>query len=483
MGNALGLPKGVVLPDRWSPRPYQQKAWDALTRDGVRRAVLLWHRRAGKDSVLLNATILAAAARPGIYWHIFPTAKQGRKIVWDGLTKEGRPFLNFWPRALVSARSDTDMKLKLANGSVWQVVSADNFNEALIGGNPMGLVFSEYALQSPRCWDYLRPILAENGGWAAFAYTPRGNNHGADLFRMASASPDWFCERLTVDDTGAIDKAAVEAERKQGMPDELIEQEFYCSFTAALVGAYYGKLLAEAERQNRLSSVQYAQKLPVETWWDLGINDSTAIWFVQHAHDEIRVIDYYEANGEGLDHYAAVLRDKGYVYNRHVFPHDISVRDLGSGRSRFETLRRLGVVNPPYITGVISRRLNVADGINAVRTILPKCWFDVENCARGIEALKQYQREWDDTRKIFRDEPRHDWTSHAADAFRTGATSLRVQPGNGVTIERTDYNPLNGPPWRQERSSEVDWPSWWTGRGDNDRPRTIEIHDDPDDRW
>jgi hypothetical protein len=362
------------------------------------------------------------------------------------------------------------MRLKLTGGSVWQVVGSDNFHEALIGGNPVGLVFSEYALQNPRCWEYLRPILAENEGWAAFAFTPRGSNHGEALFEMARRNPAWFCERLTVEDTKAIPLSAIEEERAAGMPDELIRQEFYCSFAAALVGSYYGKLLEAAQNESRLTLVQHVQHQGVATWWDLGVSDATAIWFVQRAGAELHVIDYYEASGEGLDHYAEMLRNKGYRYERHVLPHDVAVRELGTGRSRIETLKSLGVVHA-NARSVIAPHLPLADGINAVRTILPRCWFDAEKCERGIAALKQYQRRWNEDRRMFEDQPLHDWTSHAADAFRYGA----------LTVKDGARRPDPPPGWVMPEtapSGTVVWPPWeW---GSPDYPRTIEIHDDPD---
>lgn len=458
-------PSEIEAPFEWEPRRYQRRAWDALM-GGVRRAALVWHRRAGKDLLLLNATVVAALDRIGVYWHIFPTAKQGRKILWDGVTKDGRPFLDHWPRQVVAHRNETDMRLKLTCGSVWQVVGSDNFQEALIGGNPAGLVFSEYALQNPRCWEYLRPILAENDGWAAFAFTPRGQNHGARLFEMAGANPQWFCERLTVEDTHAIPLAAIDEERAAGMPDELIRQEFYCSFAAALVGSYYGKLMEVAHNESRLTLVPHVPHVMVETWWDLGINDATTIWFVQHVGGELRVIDYYEAQGEGLDHYAGVLRDKGYAYGRHVLPHDISVRELGTGRSRLETLKALGVITLTARSHIVPQ-LSRADGINAVRTILPRCWFDADRCQRGIEALKQYQRKWDDARRVFDDQPLHDWTSHAADAFRYGALSVK---------ERPRYSSASAFDFDGDRArGTIIWPG---GAGTGD-PHTVEIHDEP----
>ena len=412
-------------PVNWQLRHYQAKVWEALVAHQAKRAVLVWHRRAGKDILLLAWTIADALANPGVYWHIFPTAKQGRKILWDGVTKDGRPFLSLWPKEAIVQRNDADMKLKFHNGSVWQIVGAENYNEALVGGNPRGIVFSEYTLQNPSCWDYLRPILAENEGKAAFAFTPRGSDHGKALLDMAKANPNWYAEILTVADTNAITQDAVEEERQSSMPEELIQQEFYCSFTAALSGSYYGKLMQAAQEDKRITTVEPERGVRVETWWDLGISDSTAIWFVQRVGYEVRVIDYYENSGEGLDHYAEVLRQRGYVYDKHIFPHDISVRELGTGRARIDTLREHGVTGETT-HAVICPNLAVADGINAVRNLLPHCWFDAEKCALGIRALQCYHKNWNEDARRYEQRPMHDWSSHAADAFRYGA--LMTQP-------------------------------------------------------
>jgi hypothetical protein len=269
---------------------------------------------------------------------------------------------------------------------------------------------------------------------------------------MARGNPQWFCQRLGVRDTRAIPHAAIEEERRAGMPEELIDQEFHCSFDAALVGAYYGKQMTAAADSGRIAAVPYDPMLPVETWWDLGIDDATAIWFVQRLGREIRLIGYYEASGQGLDHYAAVLLSRGYAYVRHVLPHDIRVREMGAGaRSRLETLKALlGAAttdDEPTAQFVIAPAQSAADRINAVRAILSRCWFDASACKVGIEALKQYQRKWDDNRKTFQDAPLHDWTSHAADAFSYGAIVLTDAPSFAArTTAISAYDPLEGIP-------------------------------------
>jgi len=401
----------IRLPNKWLPRPYQRPLWDALE-GGCKRAVAVWHRRAGKDATSLHWTTCAAFERVGVYWHMLPTIAQGRKVIWDGITKDGRRVLDAWPEELVAHRRNDEMKLELANGSIWQVVGSDNYN-SLVGSNPVGVVFSEYSLADPAAWDFIRPILAENGGWALFIFTPRGRNHGHVLHQMAQHEPDWHCSLLTVDDTDAMPATAVDAERRAGMSEEMIRQEFYCSFEAPLFGAYYAAEMLAAEKE-RICGVPHQANLPVDTWWDLGIGDSTAIWFAQRVGKEIHLIDYYEASGEPLAHYAKVIKEKPYLYGEHAFPHDVKARELISGKTREEALESLGL---SVHTVPIHR---VEDRIEAVRSTLGQCWFDAKRCARGIEALRQYRKEYDESHQTFRTKPVHDWASHGADAFGIG---------------------------------------------------------------
>jgi len=366
---------------------------------------------------------------------MLPTIAQGRKVIWDGITKDGRKVLDAWPEQLVSKRRNDEMKLELVNGSVWQVVGSDNYN-SLVGSNPVGVVFSEYSLADPAAWDFIRPILAENGGWALFPYTPRGKNHGYSLYEMAKDNPEWHCSRLTVDDTKAIPLSVVQSERDAGMSEEMIQQEFYCSFEAPLFGSYYANQMMKAEKDGRIGIVPYDEHAKVETWWDLGIGDATAIWFVQRIGQEIHLIDYYENSGESLHHYVKVMADKPYIYGDDVLPHDAMQRELQSGKSRVDALKALG--RRPEVL----KASKIEDGIEAVRAMLSKCWFDKAKCARGIEALRQYRKEaspehlWRAKNEPeYRDRPVHDWASHGADAFRVGAMHKPVDKDWGGSLK------------------------------------------------
>jgi len=406
----------IILPHNFVPRWYQLPVFKAID-NGFKRAVCVWHRRAGKDLSLINILLSQAFKRVGSYFYLFPKYTQARKVIWDGMDRNGITFLSRIPNELRTATNSTEMKIKLINGSIFQLVGSDNF-DVIMGTNPVGCVFSEYALQDPRAWDFIRPILAENDGLAIFNYTPRGKNHGWDLYKQANINPEWFCEILTADYTKAISEKAIQAERDAGMNEDLIQQEFYCSFEAAVPGAYYANELNEARQSNRVGVVPYEPELFVDTYWDLGIDDSMTIWFAQSLYDEIRLIDYFEDRGHGLSYYANILDAKPYRYGRHVAPHDIKVRELGTGKSRLEAARDFGLCFE------VARQVEKKeDGIEAVRRLFPRLWFDAENTDRGLEALANYHSEYDEAKKVLKITPVHDWACHGADALQTLAIS------------------------------------------------------------
>ena len=419
--------------------------WSYLENGGT-RAVAVWHRRAGKDVVALNWSVVASLRRVGLYWHLLPTYSQGRKIVWDGRTKEGRPFRSFFPPELIKNENNTEMKLELVNDSIHQVVGTENIDR-LVGTNPVGCVFSEYSLQDPRAWNFIRPILAENGGWAIFPYTPRGKNHGFDLYEMARRNPNWFCQKLSIEDTGAIPLSVIEEERASGMQEELLQQEYYCSFESGMVGSYYGIVLAKLYKQGHITRVPYDPAIPVDTGWDLGMDDSTAIWFSQSTRNETRIVDYYEGSGESIGHYARILAEKAerynIVYGHHYGPHDLEVRELFQtehpGKSRKEVARRSYGIRFTTVA-----RHDPADGIEAARLLLPTCYFDAERTDRGLSALMNYRKKWDEEKRMFTGEI-EDWTNHGADAFRTLAMGLKRRGNVQKRLPRqsdSSYNPL-----------------------------------------
>jgi len=408
----------LTIPHNYDPRNYQLPILQALD-SGIKRAVCVWHRRAGKDKTAFNIMVKKSLERVGTYFYILPSYAQGKKIIWNGMDKDGFRFIDHCPPEIRETILNQEMMIRLKNGSVIQVVGSDNI-DSLMGTNPIGVVFSEYSLQNPEAWDLIRPILDENGGWALFNYTPRGNNHGWELYEMAKANNRWFSQILTVKDTGAVSEAVIDESRQAGMPEDLIQQEYYCSFNAPRSGSYYGHLIEKAVEDKRITVVPWEPSVGVETSWDLGMGDSTSIWFSQTVGKEVRFIDYYEMNGEGLPHYAKYLQSKPYTYTTHNAPHDIAVRELGSGKSRIETAAALG------IKFNVAPKLSIDDGIEAVRSLLVNAWFDEVKCKHGILALKNYHKEYDDRNKVFKSHPEHDWSSHASDAMRTRAVTLKT---------------------------------------------------------
>lgn len=404
---------------------------------GGKRAQAIWHRRSGKDEVTLHYTATAMMQRVGNYWHMLPRANQARKAIWEAVNPHTgiRRVDEAFPREIREVTRDNEMLIRLRNGSTWQVVGSDNY-EGLIGAAPIGIAWSEWAQSDPKSWPYLRPILVENGGWAVFISTPRGRNHAYNMYEAARHDPDWFAQVLTVDDTNVLTKAQLATELREyqahhGVIDgqAIFNQEYYCSFEAAIVGAYYAHELSQARKDKRIGRVPYDKSLPVETAWDLGIDDATSIWFIQIAGREFRFIDFYENSGVGLDHYAKILKEKDYHYGSHYLPHDVEVRELSHGMSRKDTLKSLGV------KATVCPMQPIADGINATRLVLARSCFDEDKCGRGLDALHEYRREWNDERKTFSEKPTHDWTSHAADAVRSFATGFK-----GIATRPTSHN-------------------------------------------
>lgn len=401
----------ITLPHDWTPRHYQLGAlrkFDA----GIKRHLLIWPRRAGKDSFAINLSAKSAHQRVGSIFHFLPTARQGRKVIWDGIDKQGRRIIDqAMPKELRSNTVNDEMQIKLKCGSMYQVVGSDNF-DSIVGTNPVGCVFSEYALSDPRAWDYVRPILAENGGWACFITTPRGKNHAYEMYRTNKDNPLWNVSHLTCEDTGHISLEAIEEERRSGMSEARIRQEFYCDFEVADLGQIYADIIEELEKGGRVGSVPYDPRYPVHTFWDLGHRDATAIWFVQYVNMDIHVIDYLEERRGHVGHFVGKVRDKPYSYARHVTPHDTERFEFGAGTTILEAFRQHGI-NP-----TIAPKLTVDTGIKALRVVLRRCKFDVTRCHHLLRALKAYRYEENEEDRTVSNKPKHDWSSHAADAGR-----------------------------------------------------------------
>jgi len=430
--------------------------WSYLE-NGGKRGLEIAHRRWGKDDLCLHWTCVAAHQRVATYWHMLPLANQARKAIWTAINPHTgkRRIDEAFPQELRATTNDQEMFIRFKNGSTWQVLGSDNFN-SLVGSPPAGVVFSEFAIANPAAWAYLRPIMAENDGWALFITTPRGKNHAFNLLKSAQQDPEWWSEVQTVDETGVFTPEKLDKERQElvnlfgeGVGDSLFKQEYYCSFEAAIPGAYYARELNDIITTGRITKVDYDPIFPVHTSWDLGFNDSTAIFWFQVVYGEIRVLDYHESNGQTIPFYAGLLEKKkeqfGYNYGTHYLPHDARAKTLASGgKSIIEQLSDKIALKSLKIVP----NLSLQDGIQASRMALQRAWFDEERCERGLECLRQYQREYDDNKQCFKDHPRHDWTSHGADAWRYLSIAWKEEarpvqkddPIKGVFVGKTEVS-------------------------------------------
>lgn len=398
------------MAEAFAPR----QAFMRLHERNQRWTCIVAHRRAGKTVACVLDLItraLATTKQHARYAYIAPYYAQAKAVAWDYLKRYAAPVVAGEPR-------ESELSVELNNGARIRLFGADNAN-ALRGQYFDGIVLDEAGDMSPAVWqEVIRPALSDRKGWAVFIGTPRGRNYFFDLYATAQADPDWLCLTLKASETGLLDAAEL-ADAKKHMTASAYRQEYECDFDAPVLGAIYADELNRARDEGRITSVPHESLLQVHTAWDLGVDDSTCIWFWQQANGQLRFIDYYEASGEGLPHYAKVLQDKGYIYGNHYAPHDIQVRELGSGLSRIEVARGLGL---PF---QVAPNVPVEEGIHAGRLILERCWFDTVKCRQGLEALQHYRRDYDDKRRVFRSAPVHDWASHSADAFRYFALASR----------------------------------------------------------
>ncbi len=422
------------FPYRLALREYQKPLWNYFepTSDN-KRAFQVWHRRAGKDLLDLQIMFKESAKTRHNYWFILPQYDQVRRAIWEGKTKDGVSYLSFIPDELVRKKNKHEMYIELVNGSIIRFLGGDR-PDSLVGAGPRGIVISEYAIQRPSLWEYLEPMLLENNGWAIFNTTPRGENHAKDLFDAYQRHPDYYSSLLTVNDTGIVSPETIEQLRQQGRPEEIIQQEYYCSFAGAIHGAYYGDLINDLEHRGQVGHVPLDANALVHTFWDLGLSDMTSIWFVQFIGKEIRVIDYYEDHNKRVSDYADMLLNvKQYQYGSHNIPHDGAKRDIESLKSYQQILTEAGLNN----VKVHDRISSVHLGIMQTRAMLSRCWFDKEKCKDGLWCLKNYRRAYDEERRAFKEVPEHDLASHGADAFRLIAQTLKQhEPRGPMTYSR-----------------------------------------------
>lgn len=442
----------ITIPHNFTPRDYQVDIYNALPK-GFKRGVVIWHRRAGKDKAFINILAREAFKRVGTYLYMLPYYKQARLIIWEGMDSEGFRFIKHFPEQLITRKDNQQMVLELSNGSVIRMVGSDNI-DTIVGSNPVGVIFSEFSLHKPAAWNYLRPILLENNGWALFNGTPRGKNALWKMYHYAKKDSKWFTELLTVRDTKKPDgspvlsEADIELERQAGMPEELIQQEFYCSFDAGLVGSIVGDLMTIAQDEGRIIRVPWEPNLKVTTAWDIGFNDTNTIWFAQFSGKEAWLVDCYSNNRQSAGHYVNILNKKPYTYEEHFFPHDVEVHEYSTGKTRRETFEALGLKNIITIPRIgVADKGVLSEGHNAMRQLIPKCWFDEKKCADGIEGLKSYRRDWDEKKERFAELPTRDWSKHFADAFRQLACGIGMRHVSDMCLQQyadQQYNELEG---------------------------------------
>jgi phage terminase large subunit len=428
----------VDLPHNgWEEREYQQPLWDYLA-DGGKRAYAVWHRRAGKDDIALHYCAMEMHKRIGNVWYCLPEYNQGRKAIWTAVNPHTglRRIDEAFPDILRENTNDNEMFIRFKNGSTFQVVGSDQHSRT-VGASPMIIVFSEWSLANPSAWAYYRPILEENNGVAVFITTPRGRNHAHAMALYAEQSPDWFYQLLTVEDTGALTVEQLAETKKEyaavfgtDMGNALYRQELYCDFNAAVLGAFYAHEMAQVRAEGRIAEITPPPGTLVHRAWDLGIGDDTSVWKWSVVGSQLFVYSHLATSGVGLEwwHDALAKEDAehGWTAGTDWVPHDAKAREMGTGRSRVETMRGLGL--RPMLVPAHS----VDDGINAARRTLPLCVFHPRCEEGGISALEQYRREWDDEKKAFRASAVHDWTSHPSDAFRYLSLSWRQAPARVI---------------------------------------------------
>ncbi len=410
----------VVIP--YAPR----KAFMPFHERTQRWACLIAHRRAGKTVAAVNdiirSAMFARSSNP-LYGYCAPYRSQAKSVAWD--------YFKFYAAPVTRDVNESELTVELVNGAKIRLFGADNA-DAMRGLGFDGIYMDEYGDFKPSVFgNVIRPALSDKQGWAVFGGTPKGKNQFWEIYETATRIPnEWFLLRLPATSSGILPATELAAARAQLAEDQYL-QEYECSFEAAILGAFFGKEMREAEQQGRICQVPYDPNYPVYTAWDLGYRDDTAIWFYQLGRGELRVIDFHAVSGADIYDIAETVTQKPYRYAKHYLPHDARAKSLQTGKSIIEQLAtHLDVAKLAVVPDI-----GVQSGIQAVRMVLPKVWFDAEKCREGIEALRQYQREYDEDKKAYRQSPRHDWTSHPSDAFRMLAVSYAEQADKTPTLE------------------------------------------------
>ncbi len=400
----------IIIP--YKPREPQLQIHQAMEKD--RFVVAVAHRRMGKTVAALNELIRSAMnneQQNPRYAYIAPTYSQAKRVAWD--------YLTYFARPLDAKANIAELRVDFFDRRI-QLYGSDN-PDSLRGQYFDGVVLDEIGDQNPKIWnEIIRPALADRKGWCLFIGTPKGNNHFKELFDRAGQEEGWSALQFKASETKLLDEKELWAAKKE-MGDDKYNQEFECSFNAAVEGSYYGKLLNDLEEKGRMCPIDRDDLCRTYVAWDLGMGDSTALFVAQVTGQEIRIMDYVENHGQGLDWYVGWLKDNKWHQAEQLLPHDVEVRELGTGKSRLEVLREAG------LDVRVLPRLSVEDGIQAVRRMIPKCWFNMPQVKQGLDCLRNYRREYDEKRNVFYDKPMHDWASHGSDAFRYLALGMEQE--------------------------------------------------------
>lgn len=439
----------ITVPNKFIPRPYQLELFKAMD-NGLKRAILLWHRRAGKDKTCFCYMAKEAAKTPGNYFYVFPTKEMARKALWENVDKDGFKLLHHIPDALIKRISNQEMIIEYVNGSTIRVVGFDKNPDSVRGIACKGAVFSEFAFSDPDAFKIMTPAIRESRGWVIFNSTPNGKNHYHELWERTHNVPErWFASMLQTlwPDKPGYSGLVPEEDfpmimDEEGSTWEDVEREYGVAFTTGAKGSFYIEAINKARDDNRIGHYTIDDMYPVHTYWDIGISDETAIWFIQHIGNKYIIVDYYQNSGKGTNFYAEVLKDKNYRYGIHHLPHDAGHRKQGQEVSTTEEdlVTSLQAYNVSADTEILPKT-SKQFGINAVRLKLGRCYFsNSEDVEFGLKLLEQYKKKWDNKKQAYLKEPVHDLASHAADAFRMF----------GIADDPGDYYKMRG-------NVKVDW--------------------------
>lgn len=409
----------IVLPHGFTPRPYQAQAMLAFDA-GFKRGVYVWARRSGKDVTFMHQIAKMAHQRVGTYFHMLPTFTQAKRNVWDAIDDQERRILDHvFPPAIRKSTNETDLKLNLRCGSVYQLIGADSYN-LVVGANPIGLVMSEYALIDPRAWQIFRPILQQNGGWAAFIGTPRGYNHFHEQLEIAKRERDWHYSVIDAIEAGYMSQEDIDREIRTGMPEELARQEYLVDFSAANVGAILGSRIERAEKDGRIAdTIDYDPNAgEVIITSDIGYRDAAAWWWWQAVPGGYNLLNYDEDTGLEAGDWIERLRSHPFPIGRVLLPKDAKAKTMATRHSVLEQFLQAG------FSCSIVPQVRIVDRINAARSVVPRCRFARTRCAKGLQMLRDWAFKYDEERKSFSREPDHNYASHGGDAFSYGATMI-----------------------------------------------------------